>query len=57
MGSKGPDNEAIPMCRKAHQEQTRLSWPNFEIRYGIDRKHEAEAWFAVYLIQKEGMAQ
>jgi hypothetical protein len=49
-GSKGPDNEAVPLCSTHHAEQHRLSWPAFEAKYNIDRKKEAAALYAVYLI-------
>lgn len=52
-GSKGPDNLAIPLCRRHHDEQTRLAWPNFLLKYGIDRDREVKTWNALYLIWKE----
>lgn len=49
-GSKGPDNEAMPLCRRHHDEQTSIGWPAFEAKYGIDRAREAASWYAAYLI-------
>lgn len=57
MRSKGPDNEAIPLCRVHHKEQTRIGWQAFEARYGFIRAHEAAAWYQAYLIWKEHAAQ
>lgn len=37
MGSKGPDSEAIALCRTHHREQHRIGWPAFEKKYDIDR--------------------
>lgn len=56
-GSKGPDNEAIPMCSMHHREQHQEGWKRFEARlslFGFDRKREAATWYAAYLIWKEG---
>jgi len=53
MRMKGPDNEAIPLCRSHHEEQTKLGWPAFEQRHGIDRAKEAEIHYSAYLIWKE----
>lgn len=52
-GSKGPDNEAVPLSRTLHDEQTRIGWPAFEAKYGIDRAREAAAHYTLYLIWKE----
>ncbi len=53
-GMKGPDNEAIPLTRYYHDEQTKLGWAAFEAKYGIDREKEAAAHWALYkLIGKE----
>lgn len=48
--SKGPDNEAIPLCRHHHMEQHQIGWPAFEVKYGIDRAKEAVVRYAAYLI-------
>lgn len=53
MRSKGPDNEAMPLCRQHHEEQTSLGWPGFEAEYGFDRAREADAWYKAYEIWKE----
>lgn len=34
---KGPDNEAIPLCRHHHTEQHQIGWPAFESKYGYER--------------------
>ena len=52
-GSKGPDNEAGPLCRPHHDEQTALGWEKFEECYMIDWKIEAAAWYKLYQIWKE----
>lgn len=48
MRSKGPDNEAIPLCRLHHTEQYMNGWPAFERRYGIDRAAIAAEHYARY---------
>lgn len=55
--SKGPDAEALPMCRHHHDEQHRIGWPAFEIKYEFHRDREAEAHFALFLIWKESLAE
>lgn len=57
MRSKGPDREAVPLCRFHHEMQTSLGWPAFERRYSLDRAAEAKVWYAAYLIWKEHAAQ
>jgi hypothetical protein len=47
---KGPDNEAIPLTRWYHEEQTRIGWDAFEAKYGIDRAKEADEFYAAYKI-------
>ncbi len=46
--SKGPDASAIPMCRREHDEQTRIGWPAFEKLHGIDREREALIWWTAF---------
>ena len=53
--SKGPDNEAIPLCRAHHDEQHRLGWPAFEAHYGFSWEREAAVWWAAWLIWREGL--
>lgn len=48
LSSKGPDNEAVPMCRKHHDEQTRLGWVNFEIKHQFSRSVIAAWWWNKY---------
>ena len=52
-GSKGPDNEAIPLCRHHHDEQHRVGWSAFEERYGFSREKEAATHYAAYLLVRE----
>ena len=49
-GSKGPDNEAIPLCRHHHDEQHRVGWPAFEAKYGFSRAEQAKVFWTGYLI-------
>jgi hypothetical protein len=49
---KGPDNEAIPLCRYHHREQHNIGWPDFEARYRFSREKEAAAHYAVWLLVK-----
>ena len=48
MRVKGPDNEAIPLCRHHHNEQHRIGWQAFEAKYGFSREKEAAAHYALY---------
>ena len=50
--SKGPDDEAIPLCRYHHEEMERLRWPKFEAKYGFSRATEAKAHYAAYLLTR-----
>ena len=43
---KGPDNEAIPLTRWYHEEQTRIGWSAFEEKYAFSRAEEAAAHYA-----------
>lgn len=52
-GSKGPDNEAGPLCRGHHDYQTEIGWDRFEELYKLDWKAEAATHYAAYLIWKE----
>ena len=52
-GSKGPDNEAIPLCRHHHDEQHRVGWPAVEAKYGFKRRAEAKAHWAAFLLTGE----
>src|ERR1019366_649502 len=44
--SKGPDNEAIALCRFHHNEMESLRWPAFQEQYGFERAAEADALYA-----------
>ena len=53
MGSKGPDDGAIPLCRSHHAEQHAMAkWPKFEANYGFSRAKEAKIWYSAYLESK-----
>lgn len=52
-GSKGPDAEAIPLCRMHHDEQHKLNWPAFAALYGFNREKNAVAWWTLYQLTKE----
>ena len=49
---KGPDNEAIPLCRNLHMEQTDMvgGWKAFEDKYGFSRAEQAKVFWTGYLI-------
>ena len=51
-GSKGPDNEAISLCRFHHIEQHQIGWNLFEAKYGFSRAAEAKAHYAAYLLTR-----
>lgn len=48
MRSKGPDAEAIPLCRKHHQQQHLMGWPEFDMYYRFSRAKEAAKWWHRY---------
>ena len=52
MRLKGPDNEAISLCRFHHEEQHRIGWNLFEAKYGFSRAAEAKAHYAAYLLTR-----
>lgn len=52
-GSKGPDNEAISLCRQHHAEQHQIGWPEFETTYGFSREKEAASHYASWLLLKD----
>lgn len=56
MRSKGPDNEALPLCRIHHEEQTSSTHALFAAKYGFEWQIEATGWFAAYQIWKEHTA-
>jgi hypothetical protein len=51
--SKGPDNEAIPLCRHHHEEQHRIGWPAFQEKYGFSREKEAATHYLAYQLSRE----
>jgi len=52
-GSKGPDSGCYPGCRFHHTEQHQVGMKDFEAKYGIDLKHEAEFHFAAFSLLRE----
>lgn len=54
MRVKGPDDGAIPLCRRHHDEMHRLNWGPFEAKYAFSREKEAAIHYGAYLIWKEG---
>lgn len=44
--SKASDEKTLPMCRKLHDEQTRMGEAQFERKYGIDMNAYADAYAA-----------
>lgn len=44
--SKATDAKTIPMCRKLHDEQTRMGEARFELKYAIDMNAYADAYAA-----------
>lgn len=42
--SKGSDLEAIPLCRKHHDEMEQLRWPAFCEKYNLDRPALVSYW-------------
>ena len=53
MSSKGPDNQAIPLCPRCHDEMHAIgNWPAFERRHHISRERWAKVWYTAYLAWK-----
>lgn len=52
-GSRGPDSGCVPLCRAHHSEQHRIGVKDFEAKYGVDLKREAETHYSVFTIWKE----
>jgi hypothetical protein len=48
--SKGPDREALPLCRPHHSEQTSWGWEFFESKYEFSREVEAAAHWARFKV-------
>lgn len=42
--SKASDAKTIPMCRRLHDEQTRMGEARFQLKYGIDMNAYADAY-------------
>ncbi len=50
MSSKVSDNACMPMCDRAHAEQTDvLVWPKFQAKYGFDGRHVVTAYWLHWL--------
>ena len=52
-GSKGPDDQAIPLCRRHHQLQHAMGWPRFEKEYGFSREQAAAAHWTAFQLTKD----
>lgn len=50
---KGPDTGAIPGCRRHHDEQTKIGWAAFEVKYGFSREERAAEWYRKFQLQQE----
>lgn len=53
MRSKGPDDGAIPLCRRHHEQQTEVGWREFQKRFDFDWKAMAHIYYASYLWVKK----
>lgn len=53
MRVKGPDKDAIPLCRRCHSEQHSIGWTDFEAKYKIDREREAAIHYGLYLLLRD----
>jgi len=52
-GSKGPDKEALPLCREHHREQHSIGLRAFQETYGFEWLREAAAHYTAYQISRE----
>ena len=52
-GSKGPDNEALPLCREHHREQHSIGFRAFQEKHGFEWLREAAAHYTAYQISRE----
>ena len=48
-GSKGPDSEAIPLCRLHHEESHKIGQKAFQDKYGFDWAADSAAHYATWL--------
>lgn len=48
MSMKGPDAEAIPLCRDHHRYQHKVGWAEFEKTYQFSRPEVAAAWWKAF---------
>lgn len=53
LSSKGPDADAIPLCRTHHDEQHQIGWRGIEIKYGFRRKVIAAYWWNQFAPKEE----
>lgn len=51
MSMKGPDSSCAPLCRVHHREYD-AEHKAFEVKYGIDMKAVAKAWWDLYQRRK-----
>jgi hypothetical protein len=52
MSSKGPDNEAVPLCSHHHRDVHILGWPALESIYQFSRAEIAKYCYSVYQERK-----
>lgn len=57
LGSKGPDNEALPLCREHHEYQTGIGVTKFGVLYRFNWLIEAATWYDAYQIYKRSLAR
>ena len=55
MSMKGPDRSRAPLCRVHHREYD-AGRKAFELKYGVDMRSKAAAWYALYLTVKDQYA-
>lgn len=48
MGTKVSDKAAMPLCAMAHDEQHRIGWPAFQIKYQFDGFQVVEAYWRAW---------
>lgn len=57
MGTKVSDSASLPMCDRAHAEQTdKLGWPEFQRKYEFDGRDVVEVYWLEFLRTPTGRA-
>jgi hypothetical protein len=57
MGTKVSDQASMPMCDRAHAEQTDvLGWPKFQRKYEFDGRDVVTAYWTEWLATPDGRA-